>query len=142
MIVNKYFYYSSIILSVFIVLCFLVSPKIEGGISKLQSYDYTVILMINESYYSSYLNQFMIWMTLYGREIFWIVTIVLMFTLDGCRGKKVGVIMAMCMIILIPIGIMTKDIVQRPRPLIPKEDIIHPTRLNKKSYYNNKFIIN
>ena len=34
--------------------------------------------------------------------------------------------MAICMIILIPLGILAKEIVQRPRPLIPKEDIILP----------------
>jgi undecaprenyl-diphosphatase len=126
MFVSKYFYCSSIILSVFIVFCFLVSPKIEGNIykSQLNENDYTLFLKINESHYSSFLSQFMIWMTLYGREIFWLVTIILMFTLGGWIEKKVAVIMTMCMIILIPIGIITKDIVQRPRPLIPKEDII------------------
>ncbi|HZD36670.1 MAG TPA: phosphatase PAP2 family protein [Nitrososphaeraceae archaeon] len=38
-------------------------------------------------------------------------------------GKKVAVIMASCMIIL---GSVTKDIIKRPRPLIPKEDFIPP----------------
>ena len=123
---NKYFYGSLVILSIFIVLCFLVSPKIEGDIHllHLHEYDYTLFLKINEMHYFSFLNQFMIWMTLYGKEIFWIVTIILMFILGGWIGKKVAVIMAMCMIILIPIGILAKDIVQRPRPLVPKEDII------------------
>ena len=128
MFVNKYFYCSLVILSVFVVLCFLVSPRIEGGIPilHLYEYDYTLFLKINELHYSSFLNQFMIWMTLYGREVFWIVTIILMFTLGGRIGKKVAVIMAICMIILIPLGILAKEIVQRPRPLIPKEDIILP----------------
>ena len=128
MFVNKYFYCSLVILSVFVVLCFLVSPRIEGGIPilHLYEYDYTLFLKINESHYSSFLNQFMIWMTLCGREVFWIVTIILMFTLGGRIGKKVAVIMAICMIILIPLGILAKEIVQRPRPLLPKEDIILP----------------
>ena len=128
MFVNKYFYCSLVILSVFVVLCFLISPRIEGGIPilHLYEYDYTLFLKINESHYSSFLNQFMIWMTLYGREVFWIVTIILMFTLGGRIGKKVAVIMAICMIILVPLGILAKEIVQRPRPLLPKEDIILP----------------
>ncbi|MGB7961187.1 MAG: phosphatase PAP2 family protein [Nitrososphaeraceae archaeon] len=123
---NKYLYYSSIILSVFIILCFLVSPKMEANPSESQLYvyDYNLFLIINESHYSSYLNQFMIWMTLYGKEMFWLVTIILMFTLGGWIGKKVAVIMVICMIVLIPIGFLTKDIVKRQRPLIPKEDFI------------------
>lgn len=71
-----------------------------------------------------FLNQFMIWMTIYGRETFWLVVIILMFILGGWEGKKVAVIMALCMIILIPLGSVTKDITKRPRPLIPKEDFI------------------
>ncbi|MFY9965096.1 MAG: hypothetical protein WAK50_05110, partial [Nitrososphaeraceae archaeon] len=112
---NKYLYYSSIILSVFIILCFLVSPKMEANPSESQLYvyDYNLFLIINESHYSSYLNQFMIWMTLYGKEMFWLVTIILMFTLGGWIGKKVAVIMVICMIVLIPIGFLTKDIVKR-----------------------------
>jgi membrane-associated phospholipid phosphatase len=81
---------------------------------------------MNESHYSPFLNQFMIWMTLYGRDVFWIVTIILMFILGGITGRKVAVIMAICMVILIPLGIVAKEIVQRPRPVIPKEDVILP----------------
>ena len=83
-------------------------------------------LKMNESHYSPFLNQFMIWMTLYGRDVFWIVTIILMFILGGITGRKVAVIMAICMVILIPLGIVAKEIVQRPRPVIPKEDVILP----------------
>ena len=51
-------------------------------------------------------------------------TIILMFIFGGWIGKKIAVIMAICMIVLILFGILAKDIVQRPRPLIPEEDII------------------
>lgn len=66
----------------------------------------------------------MVWMTLYGKEVFWIATIILMFAFGGKIGKKVAVIMAICMIILIPLGMLAKEIGQRPRPSIPKEDMI------------------
>lgn len=92
----------------------------------LYNYDYTLFLEINGFHYNVFLNQFMILMTLYGREIFWLVTIILMFILGGWVGKKVAVIMALCMIILIPLGSVTKDIIKRARPLIPKEDFILP----------------
>ena len=127
MFVNRYFYCSLVILSFFVVLCFLVSPRLERGFLPalhLYDYDYSLFLKINESHYSPFLNQFMVWMTLYGKEVFWIATIILMFAFGGKIGKKVAVIMAICMIILIPLGILAKEIVQRPRPSIPKEDMI------------------
>jgi undecaprenyl-diphosphatase len=102
-----------------------VSPKTASK-SQLYIYDYTLFLEINEFHSSVFLNQLMIWMTLYGREIFWLATIVLMFILGGWVGKKVAVIMVLLMIILIPIGSVTKDIIKKPRPLIPKEDFILP----------------
>jgi undecaprenyl-diphosphatase len=102
-----------------------VSPKTASK-SQLYIYDYTLFLEINEIHSSVFLNQLMIWMTLYGREIFWLATIVLMFILGGWVGKKVAVIMVLLMIILIPIGSVTKDIIKKPRPLIPKEDFILP----------------
>ena len=122
---SKYIYRSLLILSVFILLCFLISPRI-GVPVHLDGYDYALFLKMNESHYSPFLNQFMIWMTLYGRDVFWIVTIILMFILGGITGRKVAVIMAICMVILIPLGIVAKEIVQRPRPVIPKEDVILP----------------
>jgi membrane-associated phospholipid phosphatase len=127
MFARKYFYCSLVFLSFFVVLCFLVSSRLEGGnlhALHLYEFDYSLFLKINESHYSPFLNQFMVWMTLYGKEVFWIATIILMFVFGGNIGKKVAVIMAICMIILIPLGMLAKEIVQRPRPSIPKEDMI------------------
>lgn len=42
----------------------------------------------------------------------------------GATGKKAVVIMTLAMIVLIPIGILSKEIVARPRPSIPETESI------------------
>jgi undecaprenyl-diphosphatase len=128
---NKYFHSAAIILAVFIILAFLVSHITNGSSeavkSRLDKTDYSVFLQINNSHYNSYINQFMIGMTLYGRDIFWIFAILFLIMFGGWQGKKVAIIMAISMTILIPLGVIAKDIIQRQRPFIPEEDFILPT---------------
>ncbi len=66
----------------------------------------------------------MILLTNYGREVFWPVAIILLFILGGWTGKKTAVVIAISMIVLIPIGVIAKDVVARPRPIIPKSDYL------------------
>ena len=66
----------------------------------------------------------MIWLTEFGREIFWPLTILLLFSVGGWSGKKTAVVIAISMLVLIPLGELAKDIVARPRPVIPKSDFL------------------
>jgi membrane-associated phospholipid phosphatase len=66
----------------------------------------------------------MIWLTQFGRDIFWPVAIILLFILGGWIGKKTAVVIAISMLVLIPIGELAKDIVARPRPAIPQVDFL------------------
>jgi membrane-associated phospholipid phosphatase len=68
----------------------------------------------------------MIYLSLYGREVFWIVTIVLLFTLGGRAGKKTALILSLTIIALIPIGSIAKQSIERPRPIIPTNDFLIP----------------
>jgi undecaprenyl-diphosphatase len=70
------------------------------------------------------INQLMILLTNYGREVFWPVAIILLFVLGGWTGKKTAVVIALSMIVLLPIGTIAKDAVARPRPIIPKSDYL------------------
>jgi undecaprenyl-diphosphatase len=128
---EKYFLSAAIILAGFIILSVLVSHVTNGSNytvkSRLDKTDYSVFLQINNSHYNSYINQFMIGMTLYGRDIFWIFAILFLIMFGGWQGKKVAIIMAISMTILIPLGVIAKDIIQRQRPFIPEEDFILTT---------------
>ena len=54
----------------------------------------------------------------------WPKVIVILFMFGGATGKKAALIMTLAMIVLIPIGVLSKEIVARPRPFIPDTEII------------------
>ena len=47
-----------------------------------------------------------------------------MFIFGGWTGKKTAVVVAISMLVLIPLGVLAKDIVARARPVIPKSDFL------------------
>jgi undecaprenyl-diphosphatase len=126
---KKYFVASAIILVLFTILSIVVSPKLKfDGDNTVYSSpiiraDSLSFLDINNSH-SKVLNQLMILLTNYGREVFWPVAVILLFVLGGWTGKKTAVVIAISMIVLIPIGVIAKEAVARPRPVIPKSDYL------------------
>jgi undecaprenyl-diphosphatase len=126
---KKYFVASAVILVLFTILSILVSPKLkfDGDNTSYSSpiirADSLSFLDINNSH-SKVLNQLMILLTNYGREVFWPVAVILLFALGGWTGKKTAVVIAISMIVLIPIGVIAKEAVARPRPVIPKSDYL------------------
>jgi len=125
---NKYFGASIVILALFILIAILVSPKVgfnnaTSNNSPISKADSSAFLNINNSHYQAF-NKVMIWLTDYGREIFWPVTIILLFVFGGWIGKKTAVIIAISMLVLVPLGELAKDIVARPRPVIPASDFL------------------
>jgi membrane-associated phospholipid phosphatase len=58
----------------------------------------------------------MLIITLYGREIFWPIVLIMLFIFGGKIGKKTAVIAAISMILLMPLVSVIKDVIDRPRP--------------------------
>jgi undecaprenyl-diphosphatase len=103
---------------------FLISPRSHLSLTQmLVAADTKVFLQVNE-YHFAPLDHFMILVTQFGRELVWPITIAALFLLGGSIGKKAAIIMALIMITLIPIGILAKEVVARPRPFIPETEII------------------
>lgn len=123
---NKYFIISMCVLAVFCVIALIVSPRLNVGLSlSIIQEDTMFFLQLNkEQLHYTILDQFMILMTQYGRELVWPMTILFLFIFGGAVGKKAAIIMAFAMIVLIPIGIISKEIVARPRPFIPDTEVI------------------
>jgi undecaprenyl-diphosphatase len=123
---NKYFALSIASFTIFIIISGLVSPRITNynNSSPITKVDYAAFLFLNDSHFSPAFNKIMILLTQYGREVFWPVTIILLFIFGGLVGKKAAVIIAVSMLVLVPMGILAKDIVARPRPEIPKSDFL------------------
>jgi membrane-associated phospholipid phosphatase len=125
---NKYFAASVVILALFILIAILVSPRVgfnnaANHNSPIGKADTSAFLDINNSHYPA-LNKLMIWLTKFGRDIFWPIVMILLFVLGGWTGKKTAVVIAISMVVLIPIGILAQDIVARPRPAIPNSDFL------------------
>lgn len=126
---SKYIIASVVVLILFLLFAVLVSPKVNfnsiNNNSPIIKADSSAFLNINNSH-SQALNQLMIALTKYGREVFWPMAIILLFLLGGWTGKKTAIVIAFSMLILIPLGVLTKDVIARPRPSIPKSDFLIP----------------
>lgn len=64
----------------------------------------------------SFVDNIMLMITLYGREIFWPIILIMLFIFGGKIGKKTAVIAAISMILLMPLVSVIKDVIDRPRP--------------------------
>ena len=101
----------------------VVSPKSNLKSNSLTNPDNRLFLRINNSHFQV-LNQLMIYLSWYGREVFWILAILFLFIFGRKTGRKTAFVMFISMIVLIPIGIITKEIIERPRPVIPESDFL------------------
>ena len=125
-LMNKYYLigFSILLLFFFILFSLMVSPKLNHNAnSLLVSIDTYAFLKINNSHHSDF-NQFMILLTQYGREVVWSIAIILLFIIGGWTGKKTAVVMGLAMLVLIPVVNAAKEIVARPRPIIPQTDFL------------------
>ncbi|MGA7897735.1 MAG: phosphatase PAP2 family protein [Nitrososphaeraceae archaeon] len=123
---NRYFGASVVLLVLFVVVATLVSTKVglnNATNSPITKADSTIFLYVNNSH-NHLLNNWMIWSSKYGRDVFWPIVIILLFVLGGWTGKKTAIVMAISMLVLIPIGIIAKYLFARPRPEIPKVDFL------------------
>ena len=122
---NRYFVTSIILLSVFTVIALIVSPILNLCCKSVIGVDNAIYLYVNDSHYYA-INQFMVYLTLYGRDLFWVLTTILLFVFGGRAGKKTAFVLSIVLLTLIPIGIVAKEIIERPRPLIPETGFLIP----------------
>ena len=126
-LMNKYYLFGSSILLLFFFILFslMVSPKLNHNANSLliSKDTYAFLKVVNNSHYPAF-NQFMILLTQYGREVVWSIAIILLFIIGGWTGKKTAVVMGLAMLVLIPVVNAAKEIVARPRPIIPQTDLL------------------
>jgi len=130
-VLNRYQKTAIIILALFVVLAVLVSPLANNNL--IVSKDTSAFLKVNNSHVH-FLNKFMIWLTEYGREAFWVITTILLFLFGGAVGKKTAIVLVLVFIVLIPIGFAAKEIVHRPHPTVPESDFLLEPAPNEYSY--------
>jgi membrane-associated phospholipid phosphatase len=119
---NFFFLTSVIILSIFVLLVLSLSPRFNWNDS-LVAKDYSLFLTLNNSHYGL-MNDLMIRMTLYGREIVWIIVIIMFFIFGGWLGKKIAVTIGISILVLTFLVPAIKNLIERPSPLVPQTDFL------------------
>jgi membrane-associated phospholipid phosphatase len=106
----KYVILAAILLASFAALSFLISNNEE-----ITKWDASTFHTINTSHGKT-LNTIMVDLTKYGREIVWISVIVLLDVLGKKDGQKAAILLTIAFLILIPLGTVLKNEIDRPRP--------------------------
>jgi len=120
---NKIFFLTIVVcFASFILLSFIVINKSNNlYFDNIINVDISLFNAINEFHVKlpAEVNQFMIAITLYGREIFLPFILLLIFIFGDKSGRKTVIITGISILILIPLVSITKDYIERPRPLVP-----------------------
>src|SRR5215217_901613 len=113
MIINHFFVISSILFISFIIVTIFIS---HSNFENIQILDQTITSYISTNSTDDYFSNFMIYVTLYGREYFWGFVLVALFVLGGWIGKKTAIITGLSILILVLISGEIKNIIDRDRP--------------------------
>jgi undecaprenyl-diphosphatase len=117
---NKFVVVAIILVLIFVILSAIVSPELNLAndhtwLSLIIKYDNSLLNHMIKSHIQ-WLNQFMIFMTQYGREAVLPIFIILIAIFGRQEGRQTAVVMSLSILVLIPISMTAKDIVARPRP--------------------------
>lgn len=123
----KYILIAITCISVFIIIGIVLSPKLGYQLQAIISFDETITSIINNSG-PSLTDDFMIWMSIYGREVVWSMVIVFMVIFAGWKGRKIAVIMVISFLILMPLNTLFKNFFERNRPPLERQEIVVPEK--------------
>ena len=112
----------------------MLSPKLGYQNQDVIEFDEAMSSFIYNSH-SNLIDDFMIVLSTYGREIVWVAVIVFMSIFTGWKGKKIAIIMIISFLIIMPLNILFKYFFERPRPsievqeldILPKNDFGYPS---------------
>ncbi|HKX20992.1 MAG TPA: phosphatase PAP2 family protein [Nitrososphaeraceae archaeon] len=123
----KFIIMSIICVTIFIIIGIMVSPKLGYQVPSVINFDESVSSLIYHSHYEP-IDEFMILLSNYGREIVWLGVIVFMGIFAGWKGKKIAVIIIISFLIIIPLNIVFKNFFERNRPPVEKQEIYVPEK--------------
>jgi membrane-associated phospholipid phosphatase len=116
--VDKIFLISFVCLLSFVFLSIIIYNERDTIFTGLLKTDNFYFLQLNQLslFLPPFVDDIMLMITLYGREIFWPIVLIMLFIFGGKIGKKTAVIAAISMILLMPLVSVIKDVIDRPRP--------------------------
>jgi len=112
----------------------MLSPKLGYQNQDVIEFDEAMSSFIYNSH-SNLIDDFMIVLSTYGREIVWAAVIVFMSIFTGWKGKKIALIIVISFLIIMPLNTLFKYFFERPRPsvevqelgILPKNDFAYPS---------------
>lgn len=116
-----------ICVAVFMIMGFALSPKLgyhNQAVIKLDE----VITSLFHNAHSGIIDDFMILLSMYGREIVWSAVIVFLGIFAGWKGKKVALIIVISFLIIMPLNTLLKNFFERFRPVIEIREINVPLK--------------
>jgi membrane-associated phospholipid phosphatase len=113
----KYVIASAILLAGFAVLALLVVQNNTG----ISEWDHSSFTAVNNPGGKT-ISKIMVGLSKYGREAVWIGVTALLFVFGKKDGRKVAVLLTITFLVLIPLGTILKDEVDRPRPVPVSSD--------------------
>jgi undecaprenyl-diphosphatase len=113
----KYAILSALLLAGFVVLSFLV----YSNDSQVTKWDIAAFQAINNPHGKT-LNKIMVDLSKYGREVVWIGVTALLFLFGKKDGRKAAVLLTIVFLILIPLGTILKNEIDRSRPIPASSD--------------------
>ena len=109
--------------------------------------DHLLILLDNsakaffsENSLNTYVHEFMVYITFYGREYTWGPVLIALFLLGGDVGRKTAIITGLSILILVMIGGEIKNIIDRERPELANNMYLLEEE-SKKSYPSGHALI-
>lgn len=106
---------------------FVLSPKLGYQITPIIKLDELITSLVYNAH-SDLIDEFMILLSMYGREIVWSVVIAYLGLFAGWKGKKLAVIIIISFLIIMPLNTLLKNIFERPRPAVERQEIVVPLK--------------
>ena len=105
----------------------VLSPKLGYQVPSIIELDEEISSFIYNTHFD-HIDDFMVLLSTYGREIVWSAVIVFMGIFAGWKGKKIAVIMVISFLIIIPLNTLFKNFFERLRPVVERQEIHVPQK--------------
>ena len=106
---------------------FILSPKLGYQNTSAIGLDELITSLFYKAH-SGNIDEFMILLSMYGREIVWSAVIAFLGLFTGWKGKKIAVIIIISFLILMPFNTLLKNFFERARPVLERPEIDVPLK--------------
>ena len=105
----------------------VLSPKLGFQNASIIKLDELITSLLYNTHSGS-IDEFMILLSMYGREIVWPAVIVFLGIFAGWKGKKVALIIIISFLIIMPLNTVLKNFFETPRPVVERQEIGVPLK--------------